>query len=202
MNEKAAFLPFHAINEFMRPDFRLTVIRDVLNNLPALPHEHSTEIANLTKRYVKIPGFRNSEKAPPLIKTMPMVKAFEKNPGFVSGVLSAWAEIHRELLLQVYEILKSRGWELSEGLSFSALKDDFTNKWPILPPEADRRLAPGFVPRWFKGEDFETLYGSYQKQYPDSSASVDQISLIAVWLTLRLPYTVEDTIIQGEPVDR
>ena len=205
MNEKAAFLPFHAINEFMRPDFRLAVIRDVINNLSILTPKHSTEIANLTKRYVKIPGFRNSEKAHPLIKAMPMAKAFEKNPEFVSGVLSAWAEIHQELLFQVYEILKSRGWELvdpSQGLSLSTLSDDLFRKWPILPPDADRRCAPGFIPRWFNGEDFEALYESYQTQYPDSSVSTDQVSLMAVWLTLRLPYAVEENTTQGEVVDQ
>ena len=32
-NKKAQFLPFHAINEFMRDDFRLTILQEVLSNL-------------------------------------------------------------------------------------------------------------------------------------------------------------------------
>ena len=31
MTDKTEFLPFHAINEYMRPDFRLKVIRETLS---------------------------------------------------------------------------------------------------------------------------------------------------------------------------
>ena len=65
MSNQINFLPFHAINEFMRPDFKLSVIRDVLTNITTLPTEQASDLANITRRMVKIPGFRNSEKAPP-----------------------------------------------------------------------------------------------------------------------------------------
>ena len=39
-NKTAQFLPFHAVNEFMRDDYRLEVIRSTLNALPGLPENY------------------------------------------------------------------------------------------------------------------------------------------------------------------
>ncbi len=42
MDDKTTqFLPFHAINEFMRDDYRAIVIRSTLNALSTLPAEYS-----------------------------------------------------------------------------------------------------------------------------------------------------------------
>ncbi len=68
MAEKTEFLPFHAINEFMRPDFRLTVIRDTLTNQSNLDDSHTNMLNQQIKKRVTVPGFRNSDKAPALIK--------------------------------------------------------------------------------------------------------------------------------------
>lgn len=195
MDKQLQFLPFHAINEFMRPDFRLSVIRDVLNNTTSLPEDHASAFASATRRLVKVPGFRNSEKAPPLVKVMPMVKSFEKSPDLVSVILSAWAAIHDDLLAQVYSLLKQRNWpviETEHEISFTTLSSDMISRWAILPPGLDRKRFPGFLPRWPKGEDFETLYATYKELFPTGEASIDQVSLMAVWLSLRLPYTMED----------
>ncbi len=201
MDNQLQFLPFHAINEFMRPDFRLSIIRDVLNNTTSLPEEHASAFATATRRTVKVPGFRNSEKAPPLVKVMPMVKSFEKSPELVSAILSAWAAIHKDLLGQVYSLLKHRNWPLIETeheISFTTLSSDMVSKWAVLPPDLDRKRVPGFLPRWPKGEDFETLYATYKELFPTGEASIDQVSLMTVWLSLRLPYTMEDITLTSE----
>ena len=195
MGDQAAFIPFHAINEFMREDFKVSVIRDVVNHLPVLSQEHNASIAHLIRRSVKIPGFRNSEKAPRAVILMPTVKAFGKSPELVSAILSAWADIHQELRNQVFGILKNRNWRLVEGvgdISLTSLNEDWIKHWPVLPPEIDRTKLPGFFPTWPKGEDFETLYNSFHAEYPESNASIDQVSLMVVWLSLRLPYSAED----------
>ena len=195
MDNQPSFLPFHAINEFMRPDFRLSVIRDVINNLDSLPRAYTSEITHLIKHTVNIPGFRNSEKAPNVMKVMPTTKVFEKNPEMVSAILTAWAHIHGQLFDQVYAMLKARGWEIMEDkqdISIGTLSADLVSKWPILPSDVDRSRIPGFVPRWPKGEDFEELYKTYTEQYPNENNSKDQVSLMAVWITLRLPYAIED----------
>jgi len=42
MPEKVEYLPFHAINEFMRDDYRLVVISEVLTNQEKIPAEKRT----------------------------------------------------------------------------------------------------------------------------------------------------------------
>jgi hypothetical protein len=168
-DQQARFLPFHAINEFMRPDFRADVIRSVMLALPSLPEALRTQIDKITRRVVKVPGFRNSAKAPAALRVKPTAEAFEKNAGLVAAILSAWNEAHPELRGQVYELLTERGWE-------------------ILPADADRTKLPGFLTRWPKGEDFETLTNAYAERFPGSETSSDDVSLMVVWLSGRLPY--------------
>ncbi len=190
MTENAEFLPFHAINEFMRPDFRLTVIRETLTSLSNLDHACVSELNQQIKKKVNIPGFRNSDKAPALVKVLPTSKAFEKHPELVGAVLACWAENQSELRDQVYRVLKDRHWPMldSEKVDLSA---DLFKQWPVLPIKMNRSKLPGFYIHWPKGEDFEALYANFASLYPDSGASMDKVSLMVVWLTMRLPYQVD-----------
>lgn len=189
------FLPFHAINEFMRDDFRLAVIRSALGALSSLPESHRLTLNRLTNKLVKIPGFRNSDKAPALVRAIPTAKAFEKSPELVAAILNTWAEAHASLRTQVYEILVARGWktfsaEMLNPANLPALKT--ANDWGILPVEADRTKLPGFLAFWPQGETFEALYQAYSEKFPQEPASLDETSLMAVWLALRLPYQIVD----------
>jgi hypothetical protein len=172
-DEEIPFLPFHAINEFMKDAYRSQVLRSTLTALGSLPENYRAPVDRLTRQFVKVPGFRNSVKAPAPLKVKPMVEFFEKNPELVAAILSAWAEAHSELRQQVYDLLANRGWE-------------------TLPPDADRTQLPGFMTTWPKGEDFETLYQAYQETYPQSGSSSDDVSLMVVWLSGRLPYETEE----------
>jgi hypothetical protein len=162
------FIPFHAINEFMRSDFRISFLRSTMQALPELSSKTQANLNKLTKRYVKVPGFRNSAKAPASVKAVGMVKAFEKEPKLVAAVLSAWVEANIELLEQVYSILNGFGWKL-------------------LPLEANRARLPGFLTEWPEEEDYEKIYATYEETYPESKHSIDEVSLMAVWISLRLP---------------
>lgn len=189
MNDELRFLPFHAINEFMRDDFRLSVVRIVLTNLIKLNDQDRNHLIKLINRQVKIPGFRNPAKAPIPVKLIPVVKAFKKEPELVSYILSAWAEFHKSLRQEVYELLKSREWSfIQENYEMKDLLID----WKILPITADRRKLPGFYPIWPKGENFEILYDTYTDKFPISEQDIDNVSLMVVWLTMRLPYQVEE----------
>jgi len=172
-DNKQEFLPFHAINEFMRNDYRLTVVRTALQALPSLPAELRASIDRLTKHFVKVPGFRNSAQAPTGVKMNPMAAAFEKSPELVAAILAAWAEVHLELRQQVYDLLTGRGWEL-------------------LPMEANRAKLPGFMIHWPKGENFEKLNQAFHVKYPEVQSEADDVSLMVVWLSARLPYDVGD----------
>jgi hypothetical protein len=170
MNEetKIAFIPFHAINQFMRADFRLTVIRSTLLALPNLDEKHRRKIDYLTKKMVKVPGFRNSAKAPANIKAVAMAKPFDKEPKLVATILAAWAESTSELRQQTHDLLLARGWI-------------------ILPLDFDRARLPGFLTRWPAEDDYEVLYHAFTEEHPQSEASIDEFSLMVVWLAGRLP---------------
>ena len=178
-NSKVAFLPFHAINEFMTNEYRLVVIRTALEALPHLPENYRTPLDHFIQKFVQVPGFRDSRKAPAAVKARPLAVAFEKSPELVGAVISAWAESHAPLRQQLFDLLTSRGWE-------------------ILPTEADRTKLPGFLTKWPKGEDFEILQAAFKEKYPENPAGPDDISLMCVWLAGRLPYEMQETPLAGD----
>ncbi len=167
--KKVSFLPFHAINEFMTQEYRLMVVRSTLEALPGLPESFRAPIDRLTRKLVQVTGFRNSLKAPLPLKVRPLATAYEKNAELVAAVISAWAEAHSDLRQQVYDLLKARNWE-------------------ILPPEADRTKLPGFLTKWPKGDDFAALNKAFTEMYPESPTPSDDVSLMVVWLSGRLPF--------------
>jgi hypothetical protein len=176
---KAQFLPFHAINEFMRDDYRLTVVRAALAAQPDLPEEMQQSIERQTKKSVQVPGFRNSAKAPAAVRAKPTADAFAKNPRLVAAILAAWTEAHPELRQQVFDLLTERDW-------------------PLVPIDADRTKLPGFVTKWPKDESFEILNKTFHEKYPDSTANDDDVSLMVVWMSCRLPYQFAETEQQSE----
>ena len=170
--KKQEFLPFHAINEFMRDDYRLAVVRITLHGAAQLPAEFRQAIEKQTKRSVQVPGFRNSTLAPSGLRVTPTANAFEKNPELAGAILAAWAEIQNELRQQVFNLLTERGWDL-------------------LPIEVNSAKLPGFLTHWPKGEDFAGINKAFSEKYPLSAVNADDISLMTVWLGDRLPYNVE-----------
>jgi len=171
-DKKQEFLPFHAINEFMRDDYRLAVVRATLHGEGQLPAEFREAIDKQTKRNVKVPGFRNSTLAPAGVRVTPTANAFEKSPDLAGAILAAWAETQTELRQQVFDLLTERGWEL-------------------LPMDVNRAKLPGFLIHWPKGEDFEAINKAFAEKYPQSPVNADDISLMTVWLGDRLPFKVE-----------
>jgi hypothetical protein len=172
--KQAAFLPFHALNEFMRTDYRQTVIHSVITRIPSLTENQQKAVNQAIKKMVQVPGFRNSLQAPAPMKVKPAIQAFEKSPAFVAVVLSAWAELNQVLRQQVFDLLVSRGWD-------------------VLPPDADRTKLPGFLTTWPKDDDFPILNQAFSETYPDAQASTDDVSLMAVWLAGRLPMEQVDS---------
>lgn len=172
--EKAQFLPFHAINEFMLPEYRLQVLQTVLGNIDHLSPERRNAINQLLKRSLKVPGFRNVLQAPVAIKVKNSVTTFERSPEMVAQVVSGWTELHPDLRTQVFDLLTGLGWEL-------------------LPVEADRTHLPGFLTRWPKTNSFEVITAAFHEKYPDAAAADNDISLMTVWLGGRLPYDVVES---------
>ena len=171
MDEKTAqFLPFHAINDFMREDYKAEVIRFTLSELDRLSQDYRDPIERLTRKYVQVVGFRNSSKAPVRLRIKPSCDAFTKYPDFVSAILAAWSALHPELQQMTYQLMVDRNWD-------------------VLPLETDRGMLPGFLAEWPKGEDFESIQKAFREKSPPFEVSDDDISLMVVWISGRLPYT-------------
>ena len=188
----AEFYPFHTINEFMRNDYRMTVVRSTLGALNSLPAEYREPIDKLIKKLVKVPGFRHPEKAPVAVKALPMAKAFEKNPEVVSAILAAWAESHADLRAKVYDLLQARGWKMfPTEFSLEMLSPDVIKEWGVLPLSVDRTRLPGFVSLWPEGNEFEAIYQHFNELHSNIDESLDNVSLMVVWVSLRLPIDVE-----------
>jgi hypothetical protein len=168
-DQTTQYLPFNAINEFMRDDYRSIVVRKTLNGLLSLSARYREPVERITRKNVKVSGFRISTKAPVTLRLKPTIDEFEKNPEMAAAILSAWAEIHQELRDQVHALLVTR-------------------KWQVLPPEADRTKLPGFVPNWPEDENFDRFSDAFKVAYPAKEISEDDINLMSVWVSGRLPY--------------
>jgi len=172
-NKTAKFLPFSAVNQWMRPDYREGVVLTVLHSLTSLDNPQRAEVQKLIKQHVKVPGFRNSAQAPVGVLLRPTIAGFEKHAQLTAAILAAWSHLLKDLRQKVYQLLLDRGWEL-------------------LPPEADRTRLPGFLTSWPKKEDFEVINQAMAEQYPQETFVTDDVSLMAVWLSGRIPLDLEE----------
>jgi hypothetical protein len=176
----AHLLPFHAINDFMLADYRQQVIQETLSSLANVSDGARAAVERTTRRYVAVPGFRNAAKAPVGVRIRPTIKAFEKHPDLVAAILSAWGELHAYLRQQLYDLLVERGWE-------------------VFPPDTERSKLPGFFPTWPAGEDFDKINAAYTEKFPDNEQPANHISLMTVWVSMRLPYDQPAESEPGEP---
>jgi small basic protein len=177
MNEQqqTQFFHFHTINEFMLPEYRQQVLTQVITNLDSLPGELRSRLSGQIRQQVKVPGFRNSSLAPALVKVRGAIQAFERSPQLAANVLAAWSELNADLRQQIFDFLTERGWTL-------------------LPIDADRTKLPGFLTRWPKADQFDVLDEAFRVLHPESTSSKDDVSLMVVWLSMRLPYELVDTL--------
>jgi hypothetical protein len=166
---KIQYLPFHAINEFMRDDFRLTVLNEVFTNLEKFEKDQVMRINRLFAKGVQIPGFRNSSLAPLVVKVKYSASLFEKSPEFVALVLNCWSQLRNSLKEAIWKLLDNKNWK-------------------PLPIDADRSLLPGFLATWPKGDTFEVLIKGLLENNPEIVESDDNISLMVVWVGNKLPY--------------
>jgi hypothetical protein len=178
--QKVEYLPFHAINEFMRDDYRLTVLNEVLSQQDKIAPEKKAIIGKMIAKYVTIQGFRNSNLAPTGRKAKSSVPLFERSADYSAVIIECWKNLHEELAKTVYEVLTEHNWE------------------KLLPLEDDRSSQPGFLVHWPKADTFEVLIKAVQEKAPELKESEDNISLMAVWLGNRLPYDLYEQEVEPE----
>lgn len=169
MNDQTArFIPFHAINQFMLPEYRVKLLHEVFGGFSQLSEQRQAALNRLVKRLVKVDGFRNSVSAPATLKARAANTSFERSAELVAQVCAAWCELHPQLAQEVHDFLKSRGWE-------------------VLPVEADRTVLPGFLTRWLEKDTFEALDDAYDAAHPDDDTHEYDLNMMIVWISGRLP---------------
>lgn len=169
--QEQKYLPFHAVNEFMRDDYRLTILHEVLNDQSQSPADLRQGIGRMIAKNVNIPGFRNSNQAPVGFKVKNSTSLFERSPEYAALVMDAWSYLHPDLKKIMADVLIAKGWT-------------------IPPVDEDHCKLPGFQIDWPKSDTFEVLIGEVKKNAPEIQESDDNISLMAVWIGNRLPYNL------------
>lgn len=172
-NKKAQYLPFHAINEFMRDDFRVAILQEVLNSYDKVEKERTLRINRLIAKGVQIPGFRNSSLAPLGVKVRQSTTLFESSPEFAALIVDCWSQLHQQLKNAIWQLLEEKNWK-------------------PLPMEIDRTILPGFTTNWPKEDKFELFVQAIHEKIPDLAENDDNISLMVVWMSNKLPYGLYD----------
>ena len=170
-DKKIKVLPFHAVNEFMRDDYRLDVLHEVFSALDQCTPMQKQLILRMFSKNVNVPGFRNSGLAPLSIKIKNSPTLFERSHEFSATIMECWSNLHPELKTAMQTLLTERGWTLQ-------------------PLETDRTQLPGFQIDWPKPDNFESLIKGIQAAQPELKESDDNISLMAVWVGNKLPYNL------------
>ena len=163
-----SLLPLISLNVFLLPDFRREILTTVLDQKDDLSPEIKQEFRQAIKEFVKISGFRNPLAAPQALQVRAMESPFEKESRFVKAILSSWADINSDLQAKVQAVLPELGFE--------------PNDQAPLYPDPENAFAVG----WPEDLSFEKL-ADLVKQKTETDASSNEISLMTVWLTGRLP---------------
>ena len=177
MIEKEKFLPFIAINEFMRDDYRLLVITEVLSHIDKIPADQRNLINKAITKFVSVPGFRNSNLAPVGRKAKSSTEIFMTFNDYAAAIVEGWFRLHPELAQTTFDVLQEKEWQNLQPLTL------------------DRSKLPGFQIHWPKTDTFEVLIKAVRSRNALENESDDNVSLMAVWLGLRLPY---DLFNEGE----
>lgn len=171
--KKAQFLPFHAINEFMRDDYRLSILQEVMTHVEDCNKDKILRMNRLFIKMVQIPGFRNSSLAPTAVRVKHGVSLFEKSPEFAALIMECWSELHQALRQTVWQLLDIKNWK-------------------PLPANADRTQLPGFMVNWPKDDTFDLFIKTVKETSPELNESDDNVSLMVVWIGNKLPYDLFD----------
>ncbi len=161
-------LPLISLNVFLLPDFRREILTTVLYQKDDLSPDNTQELRQAIREFVKISGFRNPLAAPQALQVRAMESPFEKESRFVKAILSSWADINSDLQAKVQAVLPELGFE--------------PNDQAPLYPDPENAFAVG----WPEDLSFEKL-ADLVKQKTETDASSNEISLMTVWLTGRLP---------------
>lgn len=161
-------LPYKTLNVFINHDYLEHILGDLLKRKDALSKADQIAFTTEFRRYVTILGFRNPIRAPHSLQLNAYVSAFEQKNEVIPYTLNTWIKLNRDLADKVMKWLDSQGWDNL------ALEREFG--------EAD-----GFSTQWPEGVTFEKLVDEFKKAHPKLELSNDDLILMMVWISGRLP---------------
>ncbi len=166
-------LSYKAINVYIEQDYLEKVMRDILTGVKKLPKQDQINFSRFMRQYVTILGFRDPSRAPLPLQVNALMKAFEEKDEVVPVTLSVWAKIHKKLAKQVKDWLDGEGW-----------KD--------LATEREYEEDGGFAADWPKKLTFDKLVKDFQKAAPDAKFDRDDLILMVLWVSGKLPKDQSD----------
>jgi hypothetical protein len=161
-------LPYKTINVFINQEYLTEVAKDILSKVKKLPKADQIAFSHFMRKHINVLGFRDSSRAPEPLQVNAIIKVFEEKDDVVPFLLSTWAKINKKLAKDVKAWLKAEGWENLET-------------------EREFVEGEGFIAEWPKKLTFDKLVKDYQKANPDSKINRDDLILMVLWVSGKLP---------------
>lgn len=161
--------PMVALNVYMTPEFRRQLLSEVLKRLGTLEPTTRDQLASYIKEKIKVSGFRNSLNAPIGLTLRSMETLFENDSNFDSYVLAAWMELFGQQTNVISEFLPKLGFTM------------------ISQVEQRNNPEKSFAVGWPKGITYDSLFLSMKEKINDLVLNKDELALITIMLTGRLP---------------
>jgi len=161
-------VPFKAINVYVNQDYLESILTAVLTDYKKLSKDQQIEFTRFLRKYVTILGFRDPARAPLSLQVNALAKAFEEKDEVVPYVLSIWAKTHEALAADVKAWLEEK-------------------KFENLATEREYAEGAGFTPDFPEKLSFDKLEKDFAKANPDAKYERDDLILMVLWISGRLP---------------
>lgn len=161
-------IPFKAINVYINEDYLESVLKSVLTGYKKLSKKAQIEFTVFLRKYVTVLGFRDPSRAPLPLQVNALAKAFEEKDEVVPYVLSTWTKVNKKFTGQV------KSWLEDQGLKNLATEREYAE-------------GTGFTQDLPKKYGFDKLEKGYKKDNPESKFDRDDLILMVLWISGRLP---------------
>lgn len=161
-------LPYKTINVFMEQDYLEEMVGDILTGVKNLDKAEQIAFSQFFKKNVKVLGFRDPTRAPITLQTRALASAFIANDDVIPETLSVWTRIHDADAQKVQTWLSDKGWT---GLAVSRAFNE----------------SEGFLDDWPEDVTFDQLVDDYRKDHPKDDISRDDLILLILWISGKLP---------------
>ena len=160
--------PYKAINVYLEREYLEQLLEWVLKHKETLSKQEVIEFIDEFRKHVTILGFRNPVRAPITLQVNAYASAFEQKDDVIPFTLSTWAKTQPDLAEKVKLWLVDEGWDnLALERQFDE-NEGFNNNWPD-------KLS------------FDELVEKFTKANPDFKFSRNDLILMVLWISGRLP---------------